>query len=378
MKIIYLIAGTYRAAGMEKVLAGKANWLARHGWDVSIVTTDQRGREPAFPLDPSIRCHDLGIDYEENNGASFLNKVLHYPGKQRRHRKALTELLMKERPDITVSMFCNDASFLPRIKDGSRKLLEIHFSRFKRIQYGRKGLFGLADRILSRRDRRAAGAFDRFVVLTREDRNYWGDIPGIRVIPNARPFRSGTPAPLDTRRVLAVGRFSFQKGFDRLIDAWNLIPRELKDAGWTLDLIGDGELRDSLQVQIDALGLQGSIRLGHVEKNMQEAYREASILALSSRYEGLPMVLIEAQSAGVPAVAFACKCGPRDIITDGADGLLVPEGDIPALATALERLMRDEKLRRQMGAAAFRASERYEEETIMAQWCSLFQEMLDE
>ena len=156
MKIIYLIAGTYRPGGMERVLAGKTNWLVDHGADVLVVTTDQRGRKPFFEMDGRIRHVDMDINYEDNNGGSFLNKLLRYPAKQLRHRISLTRLLKKERANIVVSMFCNDASFLPCINDGSRKVLEIHFSRYKRLQYGRKGLWALADRWRSGNDRRVA------------------------------------------------------------------------------------------------------------------------------------------------------------------------------------------------------------------------------
>ena len=185
MRIVYLIAGTYRAAGMERVLANKANWWAAHGHEVHILTTDQRGRPSAFAMDPSINMLDLGINYEENNGASFLSKVLKYPGKQWRHRRRLTKALKTIKADIVVSMFCNDVSFLPKIQDGSRKVLEVHFSRFKRLQYGRKGLWALADRLRSRTDLEHVRAFDRFVVLTEEDKGYWGDLPNIVVIPNS-------------------------------------------------------------------------------------------------------------------------------------------------------------------------------------------------
>ena len=134
MKIVYCIAGTYNSGGMERVLANKANYLAVHGYEVVIITTDQRGKQPFFDLDRRIRCHDLGINYEENNGKSFLNKLVHYPFKQWKHRKRLSECLKQTNADIAVSMFCNDASLLWKMNDGSRKILEIHFSRYKRRQ----------------------------------------------------------------------------------------------------------------------------------------------------------------------------------------------------------------------------------------------------
>lgn len=374
MKLIYHIAALYNSGGMERVLSFKANWFASRGHEVVIITTDQMGRAPFFPLDERIRCVDLEINYEENNGKSFLNKLLHFPAKQWDHKRKLTALLNEEKADIVVSMFCNDASFLSSIKDGSRKVLEIHFSRFKLLQYGRKGLFRLADIYRSNRYTKIAKLFDRFVVLTEEDKGYWGDLPNIEVIPNARPFVTSDPAVLTNKKVIAVGRYSHQKGFERLIAAWNIICREVD--GWTLHIVGDGELRPILQAQIERLGLSGSIKLGKAEKDMPSVYKEASILALSSRYEGLPMVLLEAQAAGLPIVAFSCKCGPKDVIKEGLDGLLVEEGDVAMLAEKLLILMKNDTLRQQMGKAAFARSERYSEELVMKQWGDLFDGLL--
>lgn len=389
MKIIYLIAGTYRAAGMERVLANKADWLASRGYDVLIVTTDQLGREPAFRLDPSIRSVDLGINYEENNGGGFLNKVLRYPFKQWRHRRRLTALLKAEKADVVVSMFCNDAAFLPSIKDGSRKVLEIHFSRFKRLQYGRKGLWALADRFRSRNDLRVVSRFDRFVVLTQEDRGYWeadAALPNICVIPNARTFApaaqpSAPAAPSGTATssagtVLAAGRYNAQKAFDRLVEVWKTVAPQAP--GWKLRIAGDGELRQALQHQIDAAGLHDSVILGKAEGDIRELYAGADIYALTSLYEGLPMVLLEAQASGLPIVAMACKCGPRDVVTDGEDGFLVPEGANAAMAARLIELIKDPALRHRMGAAALRASDRFDEDAVMQRWTALFDDLTKE
>ena len=361
MKLIYLIAGTYRPAGMERVLANKANWFAGQGADVLIVTTDQRGRESAFAMDPRIRTVDLGIGYEDNNGGRFVSKLLLYPFKQLKHRRRLTALLKREKADVVVSMFCNDASFVPGIKDGSHKVLEIHFSRYKRLQYGRKGLWALADKWRSANDARVAARFERFVVLTDEDAGYWGTMPNIRVIPNARTFTFDTPSSLENRQVLAVGRYSYQKAFDRLVEAWKMIDTE----GWTLRIAGAGDELPDLPDNVKT-GLSG---------DMKQEYLDSSIFALSSRYEGLPMVLLEAQAAGLPIVSFTCKCGPRDVVTDGVDGILVEEGDVRGLAKALKRLMDDRELRRKMGEAAYKASDRFDEEKIMRQWLQLFEEL---
>ena len=371
MKILYCIAGTRHSGGMERVLANKANWLVHHGDEVAIVTTDQQGEPPYFPLDERITCYDLGIGYEENNGKSFINKLLHYPIKQHRHKKRLKALLQQIKPDITVSMFCNDVSFLPKMKDGSKKVLEIHFSKFKRLQYGRTGLWRMADRYRNRQEEKQVRRFDRFVVLTEEDKGYWGDLPNIEVIPNARTFNPTSTATLDTKRVVAIGRYTHQKGFERLIEAWNKICRQHPD--WHLDIIGDGEERKQLQALIDGYGIGNSITLCPPTTDMDAVYQGASVVAMSSRYEGLPMILLEAQAYGLPIVSFACKCGPADVVTDGSDGFLVPERDIEALAQKLATVMEDDALRQRMGEAARKSSERYEEEGVMKKWISLFE-----
>ena len=373
MKILYCIAGTYNSGGMERVLANKANYLVRHGYEVVIATSDQRGQKPFFALDPAIRCVDLGINYEENNGKSLLNKLLHYPFKQYHHRKRMSALLKKEQPDITISMYCNEASFLPSIKDGSKKVLEIHFSKYKRLQYGRKGLWRVVDWWRSRMDERLVRRYDKFVVLTHEDKGYWGDLPNIEVIPNARSFHTSQQADLSQKSVLAIGRYSYQKGFERLIEAWEPIAQKWPD--WHLEIIGNGEERIGLQRQIDNLGLSPYIQLKEPTNRIETSYLNSSILALSSRYEGLPMVLIEAQTFGLPIVAFGCKCGPKDVIEQGKTGILVREGDIAGLSQALENLISDDDLRIQMGREAKLASVRYDENNIMKRWITLFDQL---
>ena len=373
MKVLYSIAGTYNSGGMERVLANKANWLVRNGYEISILTTDQKARSSFYKLDSRIKIYDLGINYEENNGMSFLNKLVHYPFKQWKHKRALKTMLSELKPDVVVSMFCNDASILPKIKDGSKKVLEIHFSRFKRLQYGRKGIWRFADELRSRNDLRVVSKFDRFVVLTNEDKGYWGNLDNMLVIPNARSFELEHPAELKEKTVIAVGRYCYQKSLDKLIDAWSIVCKEVDD--WKLHLVGDGEDREQLIKQIEELGLTEKVVLGRAETDMKSVYYNASILALSSRYEGLPMVLLEAQAAGLPVVSFECKCGPKDVLTDGVDGVLVKVGDVEGLAKGLLEIIKDSQLRKQMGAAAYKNSERFSEEKVMRQWVELFNDV---
>lgn len=370
MKIVYCIPGLYNSGGMERVLSCKANYLVARGHELYIITTDQMGRKPFFALDPRIQTYDLGIDYEVNNGGSLWAKVSSYIGRQRRHRQRLEALLMRIRPDITISMFGNDEGIVPHIQDGSHKVLEYHFSKLKRLQYGRRGLWRLMDLWRTRQDERVVGLFDRFVVLTEEDRALWGDMPNIRVIPNPLPFDSPVVSPLSEKRVIAAGRYDYQKNFEALIDIWAEVAPKHPD--WHLDIYGDGALRPALEARIERLGLGNQLTLQHPTHDMPQVYMQSAVYAMTSHYEGLPMVLLEAQTMGLPIVSYACPCGPRDIITEGQDGFLVKLGDRDTFAQRLSMLMDDYDLRLRMGQSAKQASLRYQLEPIMARWEELF------
>lgn len=351
---------------MERVLTNKANYWVRHGHEVLIVTTDQCGEPPYFALDDRVRCVDLAINYEENNGKGIWNKLLHYPCKQYRHRKRLTDVLKAENPDCTISMFCNDASFLYKIKAGGRKFLEVHFSRNKRMQYGRGGIWKWVDMFRSFLDQRCIRHYEQFVVLTEEDSVLWGKMDNIAVIPNASGIHTDRVASLNAKVVLAIGRLTYQKGFERLIEAWNLIHDHHPD--WKLVIVGDGEERERLYQQIAELGMEDNVMIQSTTKDVQSLYMNAAFVAMSSRYEGLPMTLIEAQCFGLPIVSFDCQCGPKDIIKDGIDGFLVPEGDVRGLAEKMSCLICNEQLRKRMGSAAREASHRYDEHVVMEKW----------
>ena len=376
MKIVYCIQGTYNSGGMERVLCRKVNYLAQAGHEISIITFNQQGRNPFFELHPSIACYDLGIPYEQYQKAGILNRLALYvrlPQLHHLHRKHLEQLLLKLRADIVVSMFNEEAAFLPSIQDGSHKVLEFHFSKYNGLKDLRRGIWRLIDALRAKKDERIVRPFDRFVVLTEEDAALWGDLPNLRVIPNPLPFYSDSPSDCSARQLLAIGRHDEQKHFDLLIDLWAQLAPEYP--AWRLVIVGDGELRPKLAAQIKRLELK-NVELMPPTNQVQDLYRASSIYAMTSRYEGMGLVLIEAQQMGVPSVAFACPCGPRDVITDGVDGYLLEVGDHAGFIQALRRLMDSEAECQRMGAAARIASERYDLEHIMKSWLALFDELV--
>lgn len=377
MKIIYCMCSLYNPGGMERVLLNKVRFLRETmGWDVSVVTTDQHGRPAFYQFPEGVRIIDLGINYTDDNGKNPVLKTLGYLRRRRRHRKELTELLSHERPDIVDSLYPSESSFIPAIKDGSKKVLELHFNKYFRLQYGRSGLLGLADRLRTKQDERIVRRFDRFVVLTEEDKGYWGDLPNISVIPNAAIESEARRSNCMAHRVIAVGRLDYQKGFDRLIKAWGIVKKDQDYSDWRLDIFGQGEWKEMLEGMIQNLGLGDSASINHPTNEIWNEYAASSMLVMSSHFEGLPMVMIEAMSCGLPVVTFDCKCGPKDIIENGRNGLLVPEGDVPALADAMKTLMRDEVLRQRMGAEALKIKSKYSEEKVMDSWIRLFEDLV--
>ena len=377
MKLVYCICETYNPGGMERVLLNKVRYLVeQHGYDITVVTTDQNGRAPFYPFPEKVKMVDLGINYSEDNTKGVFTRILNYLRKRRVHRQRLTELLMREKADVVVSLYPSESSFIPYIKDGSKKVLELHFNKFFRLQYNRTGLLGLIDRWRTMQDERIVRRFDRFVVLTEEDKGYWGDMPNIQVIPNAALFMADRYADMSRKRVIAVGRLDYQKGFDRLIDAWQIVCSTGLFQEWRLDIFGQGEWKDMLKARIKEYGLQTSLHLNEPTKEIAKEYADSSMLVMSSNYEGFPMVMIEAMACGLPVVTFDFKCGPRDIIKDEENGLIVPDGDIQALADAMMRLMANESLRQTMSVEARKVTETYSEEVVMKQWVSLFEGLM--
>lgn len=377
MKILYCMCSLYNPGGMERVLLNKVRYFReKMGWDVSVVTTDQHGRPTFYPFPEGVRIIDLGINYTDDKGKNPVLKTLGYLRRRRKHRKALTELLLRERPDIVDSLYPSESSFIPAIKDGSKKVLELHFNKFFRLQYGRSGLLGLADRMRTRQDEKIVRRFDSFVVLTEEDKGYWGNLPNISVIPNAAITSEARRSDCSAHRVIAVGRLDYQKGFDRLIEAWSIVKKDSEYSDWRLDIFGQGEWKEMLEDMINRKGLSDRTMINKPTNNISEEYSKSSMIVMTSHYEGFGMVLVEAMLCGVPAIAFNCKCGPKDIIDDGRNGLLVPEGDVPALADAMKKLMRDEALRQRMGAEALKIRDKYSEKKVMDRWIRLFEDLV--
>lgn len=367
MKIIYCIPSLHISGGRERVVVNKANWLAEKGHDVTIITTDQ-GTNPSFyALDARIRVEDLAINYCHNKQRYIYQKIPYYFINKYKHIRRLKAFLDTSNADIIISTFANEMVCLSTYKGVGKKILELHTQKADVDQNIGNGILGRFRRLSIIRQIRS---FDAFVVLTNKDRLAWG---GAVAIPNALPFRPERRSSLTQKRALAVGRLCFVKNYERLICAWEIFHKTHSD--WMLEIVGDGEMKEDLQHLIVSKDLSDSITLSPATSNIQQKYQESSVFLLTSRMESFGMVLIEAQSCGVPIISYDVPCGPAEIIHDGIDGFLVKDNDINAFVEKLSLLASNKELREQMGYAAYLNAQRYSEDRIMAQWEELFHKL---
>lgn len=377
LKIVYVTPALYMAGGVERVLTLKANYFAEHfGYDITIILTEGKDKPLFYPLSDKIKVVNLDIGFEKLWTCSFAKKVFVYLSKQHRFKRLLTAELMHLRPDFTVSLLRREINFLNDIKDGSRKIGELHVNRsnyrnfevndsnFVKKFFAIYWMRGLVSQLKN---------LDCFVVLTEEDRNAWPELRNIRVIPDPLTFTPMQVSNLQKKRVIAVGRYVYQKGFDLLLQVWSKIESQFPD--WELAIFGDGE-RFAYERQMHELSIDSSrCHLNGPTSDIQREYIDSSVFAFSSRFEGFGMALVEAMACGLPVVSFSCPCGPHDIIRDGEDGVLVKNGDVDAFAKSLSWMMQDQELRAKMAQAGLKNVQRFRIEHIAGQWRSVFESL---
>ena len=375
LKLVYITPALYMAGGVERVLTLKANYFAEHfGYDITIILTEGKGKPLFYPLSDKINVINLNIGFEELWTCSFFKKIFVYLKKQRKYKKALTHELMHIRPDIAISLLRREINFINDIKDGSRKIGELHINRANYRNFNTENaspIKNLFSKFWSYSLLHHLQKLDKLVVLTEKDREAWRELDNVMTIPDPLSLSPNSFSPLTEKRVIAVARYSHEKGIDLLLQAWSIVQNTVAD--WRLDVFGDGD-RTCYEHLIDELSVDRSRCQLHARTNdVEREYCNSSISVLSSRFEGFGMVITEAMACGLPVVSFDCPWGPRSIIADGEDGLLVKNGDVDALALSLSKMMKDDSRRHIMSSKAVRNVQRFKIETIADQWKALFE-----
>ena len=363
MKIVYCTQSLYRPGGMERVLTSKVNYLSeQYGYEIHLAIMDGE-KPPYFPLSSKIVCHNLAVK----------NKKEYY--------QKLSKLLFTLRPDITVSLYGAEFTFLYKIKDGSKKIVEFHFTKYY-LTYLVKGIEHLRFRFLhqikawwmQKKESFYASKYDKVVLLTHRDLKIWGNKSNMCYIHNPVSFYSDSVASLQNKRIIAVGRYIAQKGFDLLIEVFGRIANKYPD--WELCIFGEGQDERLLYEKIQKYELTAQIHLYPSVHDIKKELLNSSIFAFSSRYEGFGLVLTEAMECGLPCIAFDCECGPNEIIVDKETGFLIKLGDIDDFSSKLAILIQNMELRKEMGANGKIAVREFHAEKIMPQWSQLFVEIL--
>ncbi len=380
MKIVYYLPSLVASGGIERIIAFKANYFAEHfeNYDITIITSEQMGEKPYFELYPKVKHIDIDVPIDRPYSQSKLKKYLAYPYRYYLFKKRLSKTLKMLGADIFISTMRRELNFINDLKDGSIKIGEFHVTR---SAYGSETIQSrnlIAKRIknyLANRFVTNLSRLSKVVILTHEGSLEWPELHNIEIIPNPLPTlvinkRSNCLG----KEVIAVGRYSPEKGFDRLISAWKKVAERYSD--WILNIYGEGGLKKSYQKQIDELGLNESCFLKEPVKNIYDKYIESSIFVLSSYYEGFGMVIIEAMSCGLPVVSFSCPCGPRDMIENGINGILVKNGDSEELANQICFLIENPQMRKNVADQAYISSGKYHIESIAERWKNLFETII--
>ncbi|MDP3681312.1 MAG: glycosyltransferase family 4 protein [Flavobacterium sp.] len=360
MKLLYIVPNINNEGGVARVLSIKANYLVEKlGYEVHILTQNEGFYPLFYSFNSNIVFHDLPL---KGNFFQFFNSFA----------KGLKNKIKAIQPDIVV--VCDNglkAYSIPFIlKNKVPLILEMHSSKFVEERELRddflakvvsNGIYALKKIGIKK--------YDRFVVVTSESIAEW-NIDDTIVIPNPLWFTSEKSSALESKKVIAVGRHTYEKGFDRMLQIWKKVVAKHPD--WTLGIYGKSAKNIDLKLLAENLSISDNVVFYEPVQDIDKKYLEASFYLMTSRFEGFGMVLIEAMASGLPCVAYDCPCGPRGILSHGEDGFLIENGNESVYVKGVETLIENATLRREMGKKAKISSEKYNIDAIMQTWNQLF------
>jgi GalNAc-alpha-(1->4)-GalNAc-alpha-(1->3)-diNAcBac-PP-undecaprenol alpha-1,4-N-acetyl-D-galactosaminyltransferase len=367
---ITLVISSLASGGAERVMTTMANHWVAAGREVTLVTVYGESAD-FFTLDERVRRSSLRLGFATSGAPAAVLSNL-------RRVRRLRQAILDSSPDAVVS-FMSETNVLTLLALRGTGMPVVVSERTDPAHQAIGRMWAILRRLLY-------PIADAVVVQSPEVREWTGRfVPAerVRVIPNPvapHPPASGPAAgeaalgedvgiPAAGTAVLAMGRLSPEKGFDLLIRAFARVAE--RHPGWVVVIFGEGEERGALEALAAELGVGGRVRLPGRVADPGLYLEQGGVFALPSRYEGFPNALLEAMAAGLAVVAADCPSGPRQIVRDGVDGLLVPPQDPRALAAALEELLTKRELRERLGGEATGVLERFGVGRVMRQWDAL-------
>lgn len=362
MKLLYVVPNLNNGDGIARIIALKSNYLIENcGYEIAILTQNNGHNDLFFEFNKNIVFYDMhlnGIFFKFFN--SFRNQL----------KKAVNE----SKPDKII--VCDNGlkafliPFIIRYK--IPLLLEIHSSLYIEESDSKKTfLSNLKSKLTHFYKKFGASRYDKVITLTPENTKEW-DLKNSINIPNPLWLSTDKNSDLSQKNVIAVGRHVYEKGFDRLLEIWKKVIEKHPD--WNLTIYGKSNPDFDLFALAKKLNIDENITFHNPVKNINEKYLEASIYLMTSRFEGFGMVLIEAMASGLPCIAYDCPCGPRAIIENNHNGFLIKNGNENQFIQKLNNLIENENMRIDMGNKAKISVNKYQIESIMKQWNSLFKE----
>ena len=362
---IMLAVSSMVAGGAERVAATLVNHWSANGHKVALITVASTDLD-FYPLDQRVTRIALDLNRSSRNWRDF---VVDNFKRVRKLRSAIRDC----KPQVILSFLdtTNVRILLASIGTGipvivSERTDPTQSSLGRTVKFLRRLLYKRARAVVVQTPgiARWASSFVRS--------------EAIHVIPNpiSQRFRKGDQLEpkRDGHHVIAIGRLEAVKGFDMLLRAFAQSAQQ--HPGWTLKIIGDGSEREQLRDLAAALQIGDRVSWERAVKEPEKELHRSDLFVLSSRYEGFPNVLLEAMACGLPVVSFDCPSGPREIIHDGEDGLLVPANEIGALAAAMSRLMGSEDERKRLGERAAHVVERFGLAKVADMWTNVFEQAL--
>ena len=384
MKIAFLCNNFKSLNGVERVWSQKLSLLVeREEYQIFLITYNQYGAPFSFAISEKVRHIDLGTRYISRCSFNGIWQYIDRFKSERAFRHALNDCFIKVRPDIVVcsDMHVADLKAILSVNLPIVRIVECHCGRsayFEDLEKF-KGLFEkMKQYLLKKRLLRAISRFDRIVIMTEAEREDWKhkdkvvSIPNILVHYPEKVYNVGHPY----RRVISVGRYAYQKGYDLLLEAWRTV--EDRHPDWSLDIYGslDGGIGEyeQLQRQIESLGLH-TVSLYSATTDIYSSYSESDIYVSASRFESFGLVLVEAMACGLPIVGFRSSYGPASIIKDGSTGVLVPPYDTQQLAEAICQMIERPEERVRMGENGRLEAKKYLPEQIMPLWYDFYESL---